>query len=133
VSFSGADLALLLQEANHADWESLNSALKLADGQPHPRVGWLVQHISVTKRDYWKAVSAVLNTQGPPPELNLDALSVWEVEQAAALSPEQLSAQLQPAYSDETKTVADILRLNARHTVWHAGQIAALSSGLRTV
>ena len=126
---TGADLALLLGEANRADWESLASALGLADGQPPPRVGALVQHLSVAKRGYWEAVSGVLGLPAVPPELNLDGVCLWEVEQAAALSPAQLETTLD--YSGKRLSVAELLRLNARHTVWHAGQIAALCSGPR--
>ena len=67
------------------------------------------------------------NSPSPPPELNLDGLCQWEVQQAALLSPEVLAAPL--TYSGARMSVAELLRLNARHTVWHAGQIAALSSG----
>ena len=121
---TGPELSELLREANHADWDSLASALKLADGQPPPRVGWLAQHISVSKRGYWDAIAAVLKTPAPPPELNLDGLCDWEVEQAALLEGDLLAAPL--TYSGAQMTVAELLRLNARHTVWHAGQIAAL-------
>ncbi len=121
---TAADLALLLSEANRADWESLASALALADGQPPPRVGALVQHVSVTKRGYWEAVSGVLGLPGVPPELNLDGVCRWEVEQAGTLSSVQLETTLD--YSGTRLSVAELLRLNARHTVWHAGQIAAL-------
>ena len=126
---TGADLALLLSEANRADWNSLASALGLADGQPPPRVGALVQHLSVTKRGHWEAVSGVLGLPAVPPELNLDGVCLWEVERAAALSPEQLATELE--YAGKRLSVAELLRLNARHTVWHAGQIAALCSGPR--
>ena len=126
---TGAELADLLDEADHAAWESLASALRLADGQPPPRVGWLVQHVSVKKRGYWEAISAALHTPLPPPELNLEGLCRWEVAQALQLLPEQLDTLL--VYSGVNLTVAALLRLNARHTVWHAGQIAALCRGPR--
>jgi uncharacterized damage-inducible protein DinB len=126
---TGPELALLLDESSRAAWESLASALGMADGQPPPRVGRLVQHISVTKRGYWEAVAGVLNVPQPPAELNLDGLCVWEVQQAAQLVGAQLETRLE--YSGATMSVAELLRLNARHTVWHAGQIAALSRGPR--
>ncbi|WP_424949972.1 hypothetical protein [Deinococcus sp.] len=129
MTITGPDLSTLLHEANHAPWESLASALGMADGQPPPRVGRLVQHISVTKRGYWEAVAAAAGTPLPSPELNLDGLCVWEVERAALLEPEQLAAPL--TYSGAQMSVAELLCLNARHTVWHAGQIAALCNGPR--
>ena len=137
---AGALVSQLLDEANHARWESLASALGMADGQPHPRVGRLVQHVSVTKRGYWEAIAAVLtgpqqsgprqpsdHALQPPPELDLNAVCLWEVQRAAVLSGEELQTTL--TYSGKQMSVADLLRLNARHTVWHAGQIAALCSG----
>ena len=135
--WAGVLISRLLDEANHAHWESLASALGVADGQPHPRVGRLVQHVSVTKRGYWEAIAAAAVTprqpsdqslsNQPPPELDLTAVCLWEVQRAAALSGEELQTTL--TYSGKQMSVADLLRLNARHTVWHAGQIAALSSG----
>ena len=145
-AWAGALVSRLLDEANHAHWESFASALGMADGQPHPRVGRLVQHVSVTKRGYWEAIAAAMATprqpQGqpspdqsslnqPPPELGLNAVCLWEVQRAAALSGEELQTTL--IYSGKQMSVADLLRLNARHTVWHAGQIAALSSGPKLV
>lgn len=144
---AGALVSQLLDEANHARWESLASALGMADGQPHPRVGRLVQHVSVSKRGYWEAIAAAIATprqssdqpspdqlfsdqlfsDQPPPELNLNGVCLWEVQRAAALSDEQLATVL--TYSGRQMSVTELLRLNARHTVWHAGQIAALSSG----
>ncbi len=134
-AWTGALVSQLLDEANHAHWESLASALGMADGQPHPRVGRLVQHVSVTKRGYWEAIAAAIATPRqspaqafqPPPELNLNAVCLWEVGRAAALCAEELQTTL--TYSGKQMSVSELLRLNARHTVWHAGQIAALCSG----
>jgi len=126
---SGAQLAQLLHEAARAAEGSLASALALADGQPPPRVGALVQHVSVLKRSCWETVAGALGTPAPPPELNLDGLCAWEVEAAAGLTAAQLTARL---VSSGTETsVAELLRLNARQTVWHAGQIAALCGSPR--
>lgn len=122
-------LAFLLDEAFQADWESLRSALNTADGQPHPRIGWLTQHLSVTKRGYWRTLADVLHTLPAPPELDLDALCRWEVQVVAMLTPAQLETPLE--YSGSPMTVADLLRVNIRHTVWHAGQIAALGRAPR--
>ncbi len=126
---TGPELAGLLQEASFGEWESLQSALKRADGQPPPRVGWLVTHLSVTKREYWKLVRGALGTPSPPPELDLAGLCRWELETTSGLEAGQLDTML--LHSGRALTVAGLLRLNARHTVWHAGQIAALCSGPR--
>ena len=127
--WNGPLLALLLREANGAGEASLSAALALADGQPPPRVAWLVQHLSVLKRACWDTLSAQLGTAGPPAEFNLSALCRWEEEQATVLTGEQLAARVQD--DGQTLTVAGLLRLNVRRTVWHAGQIAALCRGPR--
>lgn len=129
VGWSGHLLALLLREANGAGETSLSAALALADGQPPPRVAWLVQHLSVLKRACWETLSAHLGTAGPPAGFNLSALCHWEEEQATMLTVEQLAARVQ--VDGQTFTVAGLLRLNARNTVWNAGQIAALCRGPR--
>ncbi|WP_425146048.1 hypothetical protein [Deinococcus sp.] len=127
---NSADLALLLDEAYRADWESLRSALSAVQGQPHPRIGWLTQHLAVVKRGYAQALHAAIQTPTPPPDLDLDALCRWEVEMVSALTPARLEMRL--ASSGQTLTVADLLRLNARQTTWHAGQIAAHAQAPRT-
>lgn len=124
---ASALVSQLLDEADHARWESLASALGMADGQPHPRIGRLVQHISVSKRGYWEAIADALSVPGPPPELDLNGVCRWEVERAAGLGAGQLATVL--TYCGRPLSVSELLRLNARHTVWHAGQIAALCSG----
>ena len=127
--WNGPLLATLLREANGAAEASLAAALALADGQPPPRVAWLVQHLSVLKRGHWEEIAAQLGAANPPAEFNLSALCRWEVEQAGTLSGEQIAARVQA--DGQSFTVAGLLRLNARHTVWHAGQIAALCRGPR--
>lgn len=117
-------LALLLDEANHAPWESVQSALAGLEGVQHHRVGWLVSHLTQTKRAYWAAIAAVTTLEPPPGAAGLRDLMAWEVTQARRLTPEQLAALL--TYSGAEMTVAELLRLNARHSVWHAGQLAAL-------
>lgn len=121
---NAADLALLLDEANHAPWESVKAALAMVDGQPHPRIGWLTTHLAETKRNYWAVIAEVTGCPTPPDDMGLNRLMVWEVEATRQLSPEAL---LLPQTYQEGGTVASLLRLNARHTVWHAGQIAALA------
>lgn len=123
-----ADLALLLDEANHAPWESVRAALAMVDGQPHPRIGWLTMHLAETKRKYWAVLAEVTGCPTPPDDMGLTRLMSWEVEAVRALSPEALA--LPQSYQDGG-TVASLLRLNARHTVWHAGQIAALTRQTR--
>ena len=59
----------------------------------------------------------------------LSALMAWEVEAVRVLTPAQLAARLTHAGAD--LSVADLIRLNARHTAWHAGQIAALKPRTR--
>lgn len=129
-----ADLALLLDEANHAPWESVRAALAMVDGQPHPRIGWLIMHLAETKRNYWAAIAEVTGCPVPPDDMGLTRLMSWEIETTRALSPEALA--LPQTYQEggtvqEGGMVASLLRLNARHTVWHAGQIAALTRQTR--
>ena len=127
---NGADLATLLHEANHAPWESVQSALAGAEGASHSRVGWLVSHLTQTKRGYWAAVAVATQTSAPPDEAGLRRLMAWEVEQTRQLSPAQLGTEL--TYAGQRLTVAELLRLNARHSVWHAGQLAALAGRVRS-
>lgn len=122
---NAADLALLLHEANFAPWESVQSALGMGDGATHPRVGWLTAHLTQTKRAYWAAIAGATGCPPSPDDAGLRRLMAWEVEQTRRLSPEQLSTEL--TYSEQAMTVAELLRLNARHSVWHAGQLAALA------
>ena len=173
---NAADLALLLQEANSAPWESVQSALDMVDGATHPRIGWLTTHLTQTKRAYWAAIAEATGCPPPPDDAGLRRLMDWEVEQTRQLSPEQLSTELTyttlknslviqtifpngvskrkygaerrgrdggafptslkkssvPYYSEQTMTVAELLRLNARHSVWHAGQLAALAGRVRS-
>lgn len=118
------DLATLLDEANHAPWESVRSALAMVDGQPHPRIGWLTMHLAETKRNYWAVIAAATGCPTPPDDLGLTRLMAWEVEATRQLAPAALGL---PQTYQEGGTVASLVRLNARHTVWHAGQIAALA------
>lgn len=124
------DLATLLDEANHHPWESVRAALAKVDGQPHPRIGWLTAHLAETKRAYWGLVAAATGITPPPDDAGLTSLMGWEVEAAQSLSADQLKLPL--LYLDMPFTVASLLRLNARHTAWHAGQIAALARRMQT-
>lgn len=127
--FSADALAALLDEANHAPWESVRAALATIDGQPHPRVGWLTSHLTATKRDYWAQIAAATDTPAPDDAAGLTRLMAWEVDATRALNAGALQTRL--THSDESITVSEVLRLNARHTVWHAGQIAALATPTR--
>lgn len=119
------ELATLLDEANHDPWESVQAALALIDGQPHPRVGWLTTHLRATKHEYWTVIAAATGTPAPPDDAGLTRLMTWEVQAARSLRPEVLDVAV--AHAGRTFTVAGLLRVNARHTAWHAGQIAALA------
>ncbi|UQN04921.1 DinB family protein [Deinococcus sp. QL22] len=130
VVFSADALATLLDEANQHPWESVRSALAGAEGQPHPRIAALASHLTATKRAYWTLISGVAsagsNTVPPPPgDAGLTRLMAWEVAAARALPESALS--LLVTHSGTPLTVSELLRLNARHTAWHAGQIAALA------
>ena len=118
------NVAMLLHEANFDPWESLTSALSRAAGLVPPRVAWLTEHVATTKRTYWTLVAQATRLPAPPPDLDLDGLLSWEVEAAGRLTPEHLATRV--TYGGREFTVEGLLRLNARHTAWHAGQIAAL-------
>jgi hypothetical protein len=129
MTFGAEDLATLLDEANHAPWESVRAALATIDGQPHPRVGWLTSHLSATKREYWTLISGATGSPAPDDDAGLTRLMAWEVGAARGLSAGALAQSVQ--HGGQTLTVAELLRLNARHTTWHAGQIAALAGRVR--
>ena len=127
---NAADLTLLLQEANFAPWESVQSALDAAEGASSPRLGWLTGHLTQTKRASWAAIAGATGCPPPPDAAGLRRLMAWEVEQARQLTPEQLCAAV--THAGQVLTVAELLRLNARHSVWHAGQLAALAGRVRS-
>ncbi|WP_309570724.1 hypothetical protein [Deinococcus sp.] len=125
MTMAPSDLATLLDEANHDPWESVQAALACIDGQPHPRVGWLTTHLRATKHEYWTGIAAATGTPAPPDDAGLTRLMAWEVEAARALGVATLDTPVE--YAGRSFTVAGLLRVNARHTAWHAGQIAALA------
>lgn len=49
----------------------------------------------------------------------------WEAEALATLRAADLAQNVQ--YAGQTLSVAELLRLNIRHSLWQAGQIAALA------
>lgn len=130
MTFTPEVLATLLDEANRHPWESVQSALARVEGQPHPRIGWLTTHLAAAKREYWTLMAAATGTPAPPDDAGLTRLMAWEVDAARRLSPTQLETRV--THAGQSCTVADLLRLNARHSAWHAGQIAALATRARS-
>ena len=122
-----AELSTLLDEANHHPWESVRSALARVEGQPHPRIGWLTSHLAETKRQYWAAIAEATGAPTPPDDLGLTRLMEWEVEAARQLAPGLLARPVHYGQDELNWTVESLLRFNARHTAWHAGQIGALT------
>lgn len=118
------DVARALDEANFDDQASVTSALRHATGLVPPRVAWLVGEIAELKRAVWTRVAAVTGTAPPPEELDLDALLAWEVRRAEALTAHELDLIVE--HEGRRRTVAALLRLNGRRSVWYAGQIDAL-------
>jgi hypothetical protein len=129
-TFTPGQLAALLDEAAHAPGHSVRTALSGVEGQPHPRIGALTSALAVTKRDVWTVIAAVTGTPSPPDELGLTRLMIWEVGATHALSDGALAQSL--TYAGQEMRVTELLRLNARQTVWHAGQIAALADRPRS-
>lgn len=113
---SGADL---LQEANFDPWESVQSALERVPAAHSERAAWLWAHLLDTKRLYWQ-----LLLDAEPPALPLPDFLRWEVTVARSLTAGQLARRL--SYSGRELSAAELLRLNARHSLWHAGQLMAL-------
>jgi hypothetical protein len=77
-------------------------------------------HILETKRAYWKIIADAC-TLSPIPE-TLEDLMRYELEQIAKMDAATRAAPLE--YGSHRMTVASLIRLSARHSVWHAGQIA---------
>ncbi len=116
-------LAALLDDANHSPAHSVRAALARVDGQPHPRVAALTAHLRAVKHETWVAVTAAAGQAPPPDDAGLTRLMAWEVTAARALPPGALALPL----GSTGPTVQDALLALVRHTVWHAGQIAALA------
>jgi uncharacterized damage-inducible protein DinB len=109
-------LHALLHEANFDDWESVRSTM----ARTGPRVERLLAHILETKRMYWTLIAE--HGQLEPPPATLEALLHYELEAVRQLDATQLAQTLE--YSGRSLTVAQLIRLSARHSMWHAGQIA---------
>ncbi|WP_034338845.1 hypothetical protein [Deinococcus misasensis] len=106
----------LLQESSFDPWESVSSILK-ARG---PRANRLQQHILETKKMYWALIGQITPINTPPDEL--PEMLLWEIEQVQCLSEDVLDSPL--LYCGREMTVEALVRLSARHSVWHAGQVA---------
>jgi hypothetical protein len=110
------ELALTLLEANEHDWESVKSVMD----RDTPRARRLLAHILETKHLYWTIISDACDLEPPPMEL--EAIMRYELEQVGSLTSLHRAIRLE--YSGKTATIAELVRLNARHSAWHAGQIA---------
>lgn len=109
------ELLAIVQESNFYEWESVSSVLT----SESPRAKRLLEHIRKTKVMYWKIIAKKCKLPAPPH--NLFDLMAYEVEQTALLGCE--ARALLVKYG-EKMTVSCLIRLCARHSVWHAGQIA---------
>jgi hypothetical protein len=110
------DLELSLFESNFDPWESVSSILE----HPGERATRLRAHILETKLMYWNLISTTLKLE-PPPSTLLELMH-FECRMTGLLNLEQLEVKLE--YSGRDLSVAALIRLSARHSVWHAGQIA---------
>jgi hypothetical protein len=111
-----SDLVNLVSEANFDPWESVSSIL----GHKSERAERLRAHIVETKTIYWQLIASTLNLEPPP--TNLLDLMHYELRMTGLLTFEGLNLELE--YSGRKMRVAELIRLSARHSVWHAGQIA---------
>jgi uncharacterized damage-inducible protein DinB len=103
-------------EANFANWESVKSVQHITG----PRSERLLAHILETKRMYWKIIAKACKLPVAPK--TLEAVMNYELEQIAAMDAETRATPLK--YGSQRMTAASLIRLSARHSVWHAGQIA---------
>ncbi|WP_420597323.1 hypothetical protein [Deinococcus sp.] len=113
---------VLLSEASADAWESLGAATRGLE-VPSGRAAWLLEHLRDTKLEIWTLI-ALATGKPPPPELPLAELCDWEVQTVQSLSGEE--RQRSVVHSGRTFDVSGLLCQSARHTVWHAGQLAAL-------
>jgi hypothetical protein len=110
------DLEVMLFEANFDPWESVSSILEHSG----ERADRLRAHILETKLIYWQLICSTLKLEPPPSDLL--ELMHFECRLTAALNLKQRAMTLK--YSGRELSVAALIRLSARHSVWHAGQIA---------
>jgi hypothetical protein len=103
-------------EANFANWESVKSVQHITG----PRAERLMAHILETKRMYWKIIAKACKLPAAPKIL--EALMNYELEQIEMMDAVTRATPLK--YGSQRMTAASLIRLAARHSVWHAGQIA---------
>jgi uncharacterized damage-inducible protein DinB len=103
-------------EANFANWESVKSVQHITG----PRAERLMAHILETKRMYWKIIAKVCKLPAAPK--TLEEIMQYELEQIAQMDAATRATPLK--YGSQRMTAASLIRLSARHSVWHAGQIA---------
>ena len=103
-------------EANFANWESVKSVQHITG----PRAERLMAHILEMKRTYWKIIAKACKLPAPPK--TLETLMNYELEQIEQMDAVTRATPLK--YGSQRMTAASLIRLAARHSVWHAGQIA---------
>jgi uncharacterized damage-inducible protein DinB len=103
-------------EANFANWESVKSVQQITG----PRAERLMAHILETKRMYWKIVAKACKLPTAPK--TLEEVMQYELEQIEQMDAATRATPLK--YGSQHMTAASLIRLAARHSVWHAGQIA---------
>jgi uncharacterized damage-inducible protein DinB len=103
-------------EANFANWESVKSVQHITG----PRAERLMAHILETKRMYWKIIAKACKLPNAPK--TLEAVMNYELEQIEQMDAATRATPLK--YGTQRMTAASLIRLSARHSVWHAGQIA---------
>jgi uncharacterized damage-inducible protein DinB len=108
-------------EANFANWESVKSVQHISG----PRAERLMAHILETKRMYWKIIAKACKLPAAPSGLldgALEEIMQYELEQIEQMDADTRATPLK--YGSQRMTAASLIRLSARHSVWHAGQIA---------
>jgi hypothetical protein len=110
------ELETLVFEANFDPWESVSSILE----HTGERAERLRVHILETKLMYWNLIASTLKLEQPP--TTLLELMHFECRITGFLTLEQRAFTLE--YAARELSVAELIRLSARHSVWHAGQIA---------
>jgi uncharacterized damage-inducible protein DinB len=103
-------------EANFANFESIKSVQHITG----PRAERLMAHILETKRMYWKIIAKACKRPAAPK--TLEEVMQYELEQIAQMDAATRGTPLK--YGSQRMTAASLIRLAARHSVWHAGQIA---------
>jgi uncharacterized damage-inducible protein DinB len=106
-------------EANFANWESVKSVQHITG----PRAERLMAHILETKRMYWKIIAKACKLPAAPK--TLEEIMQYELEQIEQMDSATRATPLK--YGSQRMTAAALIRLSARHSVWHAGQIALTS------